>query len=1076
MNLRLKSLGIAALLTAPASAAPTINAVYFAQTHVQKAADLYPTLVGNRPALIKAHVVDPVTPGATAPAVTATLLLGGNSLVIPLTGPATLPASIADGLGIIQHSAANSFTATIPAAWVRAGLTVTVNAGAAQTQINNLNIGAPNKVIVTMTDVHFFELKPGDYPTGWDTEIEAKWPVSDLDVRRANDVVFPELVIPPRAGAPAARIVSQQDYVTKTGIAFDGENSAATAWNVALRRAAGRSTGYSLHYLNKYNTANEGVAGGFSGVGTGNANSVGLLHHELGHALSLPHWGDSAAYPYKGAMHGINPPAIYNLTHAGPTWAYDLPSNKFIPCTTQSGTYKADPMQGGGTGFQESPFLLNHFSDYSVSQMRGYLENTIVVWNAALNSYAKWNNTTKDYTTLLTNDGVKYPGQRDQQVISVIASVSGVTPAASMVYPPIGPYTSGIIRLFDPTVSADRTAAQTTFAPTGGCDVCLRVTQGGIVKTYMLAASYDPTADPLNAASLVTEGINLPVAGGTVTKVELLLTPDAQVNGLPSNPQVLYKWTPANPPTPSPGTFATAPAADSPYAISMTATLGIGDSDFNGRIEYLFTETTGRLGGTTSGWQSSPSYTDSSLQPNTQYSYTVTIRSGVSKAVTSPSAGAAATTLPGTAVQTFLTSVASGSTNSWNNGTWSAGVPAVTIAAIINPGVAAQISTAPPTWSGTLSVENGASLRINTGGENVIGQITQLTLRNATILDTFGSTQSFRSILLDGGGFFDCLNDAAPRLDDRIFDGIISGNGGFSINGRGLTGYIFTKSNTFTGGLAIRTRARNIVRLNAPGAAGNGDVTTYNDPGTVSNESTVITLGANNVFAAGATLRMEGKGWDNTTDFEYKNQNTILDMQTFNATVARLFIDGVEMPPGSYTGTSNSQDWINGTGTLTVTGPILTPYETWAASSFAYPFSQRDADANPDMDRATNLQEFAFGTDPTLSGEQSISYTSGGNVTNPGQPLALNMAVGGGVDFRAVFGRRKNYIPAGLTYTVEFSADLSTWVPSTTAPTLLTAPGSSGDIEAVSVPFPLLIPVSGGQVKPTFFRVGITAN
>ena len=38
------------------------------------------------------------------------------------------------------------------------------------------------------------------------------------------------------------------------------------------------------------------------------------------------------------------------------------------------GTYKVDPMQGGGTGWQEPAYLMNHFSDYSVNQMRNYLQ------------------------------------------------------------------------------------------------------------------------------------------------------------------------------------------------------------------------------------------------------------------------------------------------------------------------------------------------------------------------------------------------------------------------------------------------------------------------------------------------------------------------------------------------------------------------------------------------------------------------------------------------------------------------------------------------------------------------------
>ena len=108
----------------------------------------------NAKCLIKAHVTDPATPAS--PAVTAVLNLGGQTLNLPLTGPATLPASIPDGLGVVQHSFANTFTATIPAAWVKTGLQVTVNAGPASVNFTNMKVGAPTKVVMTMFDVNYF--------------------------------------------------------------------------------------------------------------------------------------------------------------------------------------------------------------------------------------------------------------------------------------------------------------------------------------------------------------------------------------------------------------------------------------------------------------------------------------------------------------------------------------------------------------------------------------------------------------------------------------------------------------------------------------------------------------------------------------------------------------------------------------------------------------------------------------------------------------------------------------------------------------------------------------------------------
>jgi hypothetical protein len=633
-----RAIACAMLAAAGVASAVSIDAVYFGQTHLHKPDDPYFGLTGSREVLIKAHVTDPAMPAS--PAVTAVLSLGGQTLNLPLNGPATLPASIPDGLGVVQHAFSNTFTATIPSSWVNTGLQVTVNAGPASVNFTNMKVGAPTTVVMTMFDVNYFSDVTGDYPAGTFDELEAKWPVADLVIRRVPDVIFRELVIPPRpdVSAQAARIKSPADYQDQTGLSFDGEQAAALVWNSALKRASGRSGRTSLYYCNIYGANAGGQAGGFAGVGNG--TSAGIFHHELGHALSLPHWAGSTTYPYNGAMYGIEPVAG-NDYHAGPVWAYDHRFATFIPPTVQpgnvgnkpTGTYKVDPMQGGGTGFQEPPFVLNHFSDYSMNQMRNYLHSHVLIWNQALNSYASWNQTAGAYTNTVSNNGVQYPLERDVQVISVMASISGAKPDVNMVYPPIGPYTAGLIRLFDPRVAADRTAAASTgYVPSGGCDLSLRLIQDGVEKIYMLAAPWEPTASPLSSGSLKTEAINLPAADGPVTQVELLLTPDAQINGLPTNPQVLAVWAPV---MPDPAGFALPPVAGNSSSINMAATTGFSSE---GPVEYLFTETSGNLGGSSSDWQSSPVFTDTGLQASTTYSYTVTMRAGAVTGRTSAAA------------------------------------------------------------------------------------------------------------------------------------------------------------------------------------------------------------------------------------------------------------------------------------------------------------------------------------------------------------------------------------------------------------------------------------------------------
>ena len=138
--------------------------------------------------------------------------------------------------------------------------------------------------------------------------------------------------------------------------------------------------------------------------------------------------------------------------------------------------------------------------------------------------------------------------------------------------------------------------------------------------------------DPYN-----TSGVTYDYAFATdVVRVSVALTAQEAVPSAPGTPDT-------TPPTPNPATFASAPSADSSSAISMTATEG---TDVSFPVEYLFTETSGNPGATSSGWQVSPSYTDSDLTPDTTYTYTVTMRDAPGNTGT-PSAGASATTIDG---------------------------------------------------------------------------------------------------------------------------------------------------------------------------------------------------------------------------------------------------------------------------------------------------------------------------------------------------------------------------------------------------------------------------------------------
>lgn len=151
---------------------------------------------------------------------------------------------------------------------------------------------------------------------------------------------------------------------------------------------------------------------------------------------------------------------------------------------------------------------------------------------------------------------------------------------------------------------------------------------------------------------------------------------------------------------------------------------------------------------------------------------------------------------------------------------------------------------------------------------------------------------------------------------------------------------------------------------------------------------------------------------------------------------------------------------------------VLTRYQAWANGTFANPFTDTELSANPDQDQFNNLQEYAFGTDPTSSAMNQLSYVVGGAVI-PGAPVleVSESGVAAG-EFSVAFSRRKDFAASGLTYSAHFSADLQAWEEHSVIATVVDS--SDPDYEVVKITFPSSVPLqSGGSAPPQFVRIGV---
>lgn len=431
-----------------------------------------------------------MTGSGTAPDVQVTGTLNGTVMgTLCLAGPANLSASI----DVTQPNFSDYFSVTLPKSWIQDGLELTVTAGSDSRLISSeeLKIGPYTEMNLTMVnmDVMDYNGAPHQNPIFDDflQEMASAIPASVVRFGIFPETMkFPEIV----ASNDTEQMVrlNSRSAMGDNGVPDDGYiNAIAILFLENLHQSTSDYLS-TVYFGNTLNLSPGGWGGGKSFVGF---DYTDIFIHELGHALSLPHWGDAYdienpqewdfLYPY-GGVDGEG-------GGRGEAWNFIQDIYEFVDPTCldenneSEGLERSDCMQRNYSCLEKrsdglSPW--DGFGDFSTLAMHRYLMGAALasgqvidqgqVKDFQLTEQEGFPNMTLEngervYTRdalqpeLSFNQELLMPGeeQLNQDVYLIYGSAHETQPQANIVYKPIkyNGTLAPIIDLTDPVIFAE---------------------------------------------------------------------------------------------------------------------------------------------------------------------------------------------------------------------------------------------------------------------------------------------------------------------------------------------------------------------------------------------------------------------------------------------------------------------------------------------------------------------------------------------------------------------------------------------------------------------------------------------
>ena len=182
---------------------------------------------------------------------------------------------------------------------------------------------------------------------------------------------------------------------------------------------------------------------------------------------------------------------------------------------------------------------------------------------------------------------------------------------------------------------------------------------------------------------------------------------------------------------------------------------------------------------------------------------------------------------------------------------------------------------------------------------------------------------------------------------------------------------------------------------------------------------------------SGGTLSLASATLADTADVNLSTGGVLNLTFTGTDSIDQLRINGLTQAPGTWgslaSAATNKTALITGSGLLNVTGSQAV-YDAWAVSK-SLGGAEASPAADPDSDDVSNLMEYATGMNPAVNDVVPVAATKVSNTLE--------------------FIYTKNKSATDVTYTVEWSDDLTTWSTAGVTSSLLTDGATTQQIKAL---------------------------